>query len=201
MKLIVLKPFKDKNDHQTIYKSGDHLITSELSRVNDLVKRGLCEIASVDDGDDGKADEKKPETISFQQKEYGLDEVKAALESLKYLTRRSKMGNLTKYDALIGELEPYTPSPLALKKALADANVGDLDAEYDAEADRKPIAIAAIKVLKKLVVLTSDSMGKSSQGYDVDELKNRIKAICSENGLEVSDFVEISSITDGSNRW
>ena len=52
MKLIVLKPFKDKNDHQTIYKSGDHLITSELSRVNDLVKRGLCEIASVDDGDD-----------------------------------------------------------------------------------------------------------------------------------------------------
>ena len=111
------------------------------------------------------------------------------------------MVNLTKYDALIGELEPYTVSPITLKKALADANVGDLDAEYDAEADRKPIAIAAIKVLKKLVVLTSDSMGKSSQGYDVDELKNRIKAICSENGLEVSDFVEMSSITDGSNRW
>ncbi len=82
MKLVVLKPFRDKNDHQTIYKSGDHLITSELSRVNDLVKRGLCEIASVDDGDDGKADEKKPETISFQQKEYGLDEVKAALEEI-----------------------------------------------------------------------------------------------------------------------
>ena len=111
------------------------------------------------------------------------------------------MGNLTKYDALIGELEPYTPSPLALKKALADANVGDLDAEYDAETDRKPIAIAAIKVLKKMVVLTSDSMGKSSQGYSVDELKKRIKAICSENGLDASEFVEVPSITDGSNMW
>lgn len=111
------------------------------------------------------------------------------------------MGNLTKYDALIGELEPYTPSPLALKKALADANVGNSDAKYDAETDRKPIAIAAIKVLKKMVVLTSDSMGKSSQGYSVDELKKRIKAICSENGLDASEFVEVPSITDGSNMW
>lgn len=111
------------------------------------------------------------------------------------------MGNLTKYDALIGELEPYTPSPLTLKKALADANVGNSDAEYNAETDRKPIAIAAIKVLKKMVVLTSDSMGKSSQGYSVDELKKRIKAICSENGLDASEFVEVPSITDGSNRW
>ena len=111
------------------------------------------------------------------------------------------MEKLTKYDALIGELEPYTVSPITLKKALADASVGDLDAEYDAEADRKPIAIAAIKVLKKLVVLTSDSMGKSSQGYNVDELKKQIKAICSENGLDVSDFVDVPSITDGSMMW
>lgn len=111
------------------------------------------------------------------------------------------MANLTKYDALVGELEPYTPSPLALKKALADANVGDADSEYNAETDRKPIAIAAIKVLKKLIVLTSDSMGKSSQGYNVDELRKRIKSLCSENGLDVSDFVDVSSITDGSNMW
>lgn len=82
MKLVVLKPFRDKNDHQTIYKSGDLLTTNDLSRVNDLVKRGMCEITSVDDGNDEKADEKKPETISFQQKEYGLDEVKAALEEI-----------------------------------------------------------------------------------------------------------------------
>nr|UWI25157.1 MAG: hypothetical protein [Bacteriophage sp.] len=111
------------------------------------------------------------------------------------------MGNLTKYDALIGELEPYTVSPTTLKKALADASIGDFNTEYNADTDRKPIAIAAIKVLKKLVVLTSDSMGKSSQGYNVEELKNRIKAICSENGLEVSDFVEVPSITDGSKLW
>ena len=111
------------------------------------------------------------------------------------------MEKLTKYDALVGELEPYTVSPITLKKALADTNAGDFDAEYHAETDRQSIAIAAIMVLKKLVVLTSDSMGKSSQGYDVSELKNRIKAICSETGLEASDFVDAPSITDGSNMW
>lgn len=40
------------------------------------------------------------------------------------------MENLTKFDALIGELEPYTPSRLTIMKALADANVTDLDAQY-----------------------------------------------------------------------
>nr|UWI25158.1 MAG: hypothetical protein [Bacteriophage sp.] len=79
MKLVVLKPFRDKNDHQTIYQSGDHISTNDISRVNNLVKNGMCEIVSV--GDD-KEEDKKPETISFQQKDYGLDEVKAALEEI-----------------------------------------------------------------------------------------------------------------------
>ena len=92
MKLVVLKPFRDKNDHQTIYKSGDLLTTNDLSRVNDLVKRGMCEITSVDDGNDEKADDKKPETISFQQKEYGLDEVKAALEEIGNPAAKNAVG-------------------------------------------------------------------------------------------------------------
>lgn len=108
---------------------------------------------------------------------------------------------LTKYDALIGELEPYTPSGLTLRKALADAKVTDLEGEYNPETDKRAIAIAAIKVLKKLIVLTSDSLSKASQGYSVEMLEKRIKGICSENGLDASEFVELSSITDGSNLW
>lgn len=111
------------------------------------------------------------------------------------------MGVLTKYEALLGELEPYTPSALTLKKALADAKVSDLDSEYNSETDQKSIAIAAIKVLKKLIVLTSDSLGKSSQGYSVEKLEKRIKDLCAENDLDASDFVDIPSITDGSNMW
>ena len=111
------------------------------------------------------------------------------------------MDKLTKYDALIGELEPYTPSRLALTKALADAKVKDLDAEYDPDTDKRGVAVAAIKVLKRMLVLTSDSLGKSSQGYSVEMLEERIKALCNENGLDASEFVNLSSITDGSNMW
>lgn len=111
------------------------------------------------------------------------------------------MDKLTKYDALIGELEPYTPSRLALTKALADAKVKDLDAEYDPDTDKRGVAVAAIKVLKRMIVLTSDSLSKSSQGYSVEMLEERIKDLCNENGLDASEFVNLSSITDGSNMW
>lgn len=111
------------------------------------------------------------------------------------------MDRLTRYDALIGELEPYTPSRLSLLKALADANVTGLDEEYNPQTDKKGVAVAAIKALKKMIVLTSDSLGKSSQGYSVEKLEKRIKDLCDENGLDASEFVDLPSITDGSNLW
>ena len=104
------------------------------------------------------------------------------------------MGTLTKYNALVGELEPYTPSRLALQKALADMKISDWDSEYNANTDQRTIAIAAIKVLKRMIVLTNDTLGKSSQGYSVEKLEKRIKDLCNENGLDVSDFVEVSSM-------
>lgn len=111
------------------------------------------------------------------------------------------MGKLTKYEALLGELEPYTPSTPTIKKAMADAGIEDPAEEYATEKDKRSIALAAINVLKKLIVLTSDSLGKSSQGYSVEKLEKRIKDLCAENDLDASEFVEISSITDGSNLW
>ena len=106
----------------------------------------------------------------------------------------------TKLDALIGELDPYTPSPAALKKSLIDAGITDFDQEYTT-ADKKAVAKAAITVLKRLIVLSSDSMGKSSQGYKVDELEKRIKALAEENDLDAEDFVEVPAVEGGSHLW
>lgn len=111
------------------------------------------------------------------------------------------MGTLTKYEALLGELEPYTPSKLSAMKSLADAKVDNPNEAYDESKDKKTIAIAAIKILKRMIVLTSDSLGKSSQGYNVEKLEERIKDLCNENGLDVSDYVSVPTITDGSNLW
>lgn len=110
------------------------------------------------------------------------------------------MATITKYDALIGELEPYTSSPASLTKSLLDAGVQDPEEEYTAE-DKGTVAKAAISVLKRLIVLSSDSLGKSSQGYNVDKLEKRIKLLAKENDLEVSDFVEVPTVEDGSNLW
>ena len=110
------------------------------------------------------------------------------------------MATITKYDALIGELEPYTSSPASLTKSLLDAGVQDPEEEYTAE-DKSTVAKAAISVLKRLIVLSSDSLGKSSQGYNVDKLEKRIKLLAKENDLEVSDFVEVPTVEDGSNLW
>ena len=110
------------------------------------------------------------------------------------------MAAITKYDALIGELEPYTSSPASLTKSLLDAGVQDPEEEYTAE-DKRTVAKAAISVLKRLIVLSSDSLGKSSQGYNVDKLEKRIKLLAKENDLEVSDFVEVPTVEDGSNLW
>lgn len=110
------------------------------------------------------------------------------------------MATITTYDALIGELEPYTSSPASLTKSLLDAGVQDPEEEYTAE-DKRTVAKAAISVLKRLIVLSSDSLGKSSQGYNVDKLEKRIKLLAKENDLEVSDFVEVPTVEDGSNLW
>lgn len=110
------------------------------------------------------------------------------------------MATITKYDAIIGELEPYTSSPASLTKSLLDAGVQDPEEEYTAE-DKRTVAKAAISVLKRLIVLSSDSLGKSSQGYNVDKLEKRIKLLAKENDLEVSDFVEVPTVEDGSNLW
>lgn len=107
---------------------------------------------------------------------------------------------LTKFDALIGELDPYTPSPAALRKSLIDAGISGFDEEYTV-ADKKAVAKAAITVLRRLIVLSSDSMGKSSQGYKTEELEKRIKALAAENGLDVEDFVEVPAVEGGSHLW
>lgn len=85
--LIALMLFKDKITKEII-NPGEKLQTDDLDRVNDLVKRGLCEIASVDyseedgsdTGEDSGSDNAK--LVEFQGATYSLDVVKAALKEI-----------------------------------------------------------------------------------------------------------------------
>ena len=112
------------------------------------------------------------------------------------------MGALTNKQALSGELEPYSVSQPTMIKDLLDAGFSseEVDGDYKPE-EKSKIAIAAIFVLKKLIVLTSDSLGKSSQGYSVDKLEDRIKGLCSENDLDADEYLDVPTVEDGSNLW
>lgn len=95
---------------------------------------------------------------------------------------------MTNLEALIGEVEPYTASPFTYSKKLADKGIEENGA-YSI-ANKKTIALCAISILVAMMPLSSDSTGKSSQSYNREGLEKRIRAICAENGLDPTDFIE-----------
>ena len=88
---------------------------------------------------------------------------------------------MTNYDAISARLYPYNVDDNLIAVACVDAGLGQED-EYSAK-DKKPVAKAAIDVLRQLIVLTSESNGGYSLGYDVNELRRRIHDIAKDNGF------------------
>ena len=103
---------------------------------------------------------------------------------------------ITVLEALMAELEPYTAAQVVCKKALIDAGLSEVanDTPYTSDC-KKIVTTAAIKVLKKFLVLSSES------SYDTKELRKRIKELCADAGLDADEILEIPTITDGSMYW
>lgn len=85
--LIALAVFKDKITNKII-QPGESLQTDDLSRVNDLVKRGLCKIVSVENptlsepGAGDKSGNAAAGLVEFQGAQFSVDDVKAALSEI-----------------------------------------------------------------------------------------------------------------------
>lgn len=89
-KLKVTKTFQDKYTKK-VYSPGDTLETEDLNRVNDLVKRNLCEITEVSSGESDKTDK-----VTFQDAEYDLSVVKEALVAMNLTTKNAGVKAVTK---------------------------------------------------------------------------------------------------------
>ena len=102
------------------------------------------------------------------------------------------------------EVRPYDADELDVEKALAGAckRTGTsltTESEYDAEQD-KTIAIAALSILKRYLSLTSENESEWSHGYSKEGLEERIKALCKENELDASEYLDkLVTLRDGSN--
>lgn len=95
---------------------------------------------------------------------------------------------MTNLEALIGEVEPYTVSPLTYSKKLADKQIEE-NGTYSPET-KKSIALCALSILVALLPLSSDNTGKSSQSYNREGLEKRIRAICVENEIDPAEYLE-----------
>lgn len=103
---------------------------------------------------------------------------------------------MTNLEALLAEVEPYTPSSLTLEKALIDVGL-DMQGEYNSD---KLIALAALKALAKMMVLSSESESKFMQSYN-DKLEQRILLICSKYNFEAEQYIVQNTLQEGSNYW
>lgn len=75
IELTAQKAFIDKNDQKVSYKKGDKLITDEIDRINDLLKRGLCDITSIEVEDQN-------DKVKFGGNEYDTKTMIAMLKQL-----------------------------------------------------------------------------------------------------------------------
>lgn len=110
------------------------------------------------------------------------------------------MNGITLLEALMAEIEPYTAASVVCTKALNDAGCDDVNAPYTTEC-KTAVTIAAVYVLKKFVVLSGESVGKSSQSYNVEQLKRRIRELCNDANLDADGFLGVPSVSDGSMYW
>lgn len=88
---------------------------------------------------------------------------------------------MTNFEAISARLYPYNVDDNLIAIACLDAGLGT-DDEYDA-ANKLLVVRAAIDILKQLIVLSSESNGGYSLGYNVEELRRRIHALAKDNSL------------------
>lgn len=94
LNLKVEKMFKDV-ETKTLRQVGQEFSLNEESveRINDLLKRGLCSVKSVEvstpdvnepeaPDNDSKSEGETPKVVKFREKEYPLAAVRVALESI-----------------------------------------------------------------------------------------------------------------------
>lgn len=99
---------------------------------------------------------------------------------------------MTNLEALIGELEPFTVSNLAVNKKLIDHEIAGSDTYII--SSKTLIALCAIEILVQMLSLSSENSGRMSQSFDKDGVKLRIIALCKESGIDENNYVSIPTV-------
>lgn len=108
---------------------------------------------------------------------------------------------MTISEAITSEIQPFSTSDETIEKMFIDAadNFGVSESVDDAYsvAVKKPVAYAAMRILYKMRVLSSENVGGMSQGYKNQNslIDDMIKSIAKDAGLD-ADLV-LNEDSDG----
>lgn len=108
---------------------------------------------------------------------------------------------MTNFEAISASLYPYDVDDELIQKACIDERV---DNEITYELSQKiGVAKVVISILRRLIVLSSESNGGYGLSYDTDKLKERIYDVAVDSGLTdiAEEFNVKSIIKDISDRW
>ena len=106
---------------------------------------------------------------------------------------------MTISEAIASEIQPFSTSDEAIEKMFIDAAdkytvTASVDDAYSVSV-KKPVAYAAMRILYKMRVLSSENVGGISQGYKDSLIDDMIKSIAKDAGLD-ADLVLNSDSDD-----
>jgi hypothetical protein len=105
---------------------------------------------------------------------------------------------MTNFEAVKGDISPFTADKIVIEKALIDAGLNLVD-DY-LPTKKEAIAKVSIAILMGFLALASESEGSFSQSFDKEGLKMKIDSLANLSGISVSG-VSSNIIRDKSNLW
>ena len=106
---------------------------------------------------------------------------------------------MTILEAIASEIQPFSTSDEALEKMFIDAAARfgvktSVDGEYSVEL-KQPVAYAAMRLLYKMRVLSSENIGGISQSYKEKQtlIDDMVKSIAKDAGLDANLVIDKNS--------
>lgn len=98
---------------------------------------------------------------------------------------------MTNREAIAAEIQPYTLDEDGLEKLFIDSAAhfgvtGDVDDDYDVTTMQRPVALAAMRCLARMKVLSSEKLDVIQNTYDTKKLDQAIASIAASAGLSPS---------------
>lgn len=109
---------------------------------------------------------------------------------------------MTNLEALKAEIEPFTTGANTYLRALEKVGLTSSGTATATDTSNETLlATAAVDVLSKLLVLSSESEGGFSQGYSTDAIKRRIKQLIDQYDLDASLLSMSPGVNNATSRW